>query len=177
MIKRIEARGSIEIAKRTLSRCGMVMKYGIAHGYRYDNPAGDLTYALKSKKVQNLASLPATEMPEFLTYYEYAVYVWERVKGVMENSRIYNEADAGKLARYCVLQAQFEESIIYSNCEKENEEIDTDEDGDNKHHFGASKLAQLRLLERDLYLDPEMRAKIGNKKKKASNPFAELMKK
>lgn len=66
VIKRIEARGSIEIAKRTLSRCGMVMKYGIAHGYRYDNPAGDLTYALKSKKVQNLASLPATEMPEFL---------------------------------------------------------------------------------------------------------------
>lgn len=114
------------------------------------------------------------EMPEFLTYYEYAVYVWDRVKGVMESSRIYNEADAGKLARYCVLQAQFEESVIYSNCEKDDEEIDTDEDGDNKHHFGASKLAQLRLLERDLYLDPEMRAKIGTKKKKVSNPFADL---
>lgn len=38
IIKKIEARGSLEIAKRTLSRCGMVMKYAIAHGYRYDKP-------------------------------------------------------------------------------------------------------------------------------------------
>lgn len=49
VIKKIEARGAIEVAKRTLSRCGMVMKYAIAHGYRYDNPAGDLVYALKNK--------------------------------------------------------------------------------------------------------------------------------
>lgn len=46
-IKKIEARGSLEVAKRTLSRCGMVMKYAIANGYRLDNPAGDLVYALK----------------------------------------------------------------------------------------------------------------------------------
>ncbi|WP_349928919.1 tyrosine-type recombinase/integrase [Acinetobacter sp. A1-4-2] len=65
-IKKIEVRGSLEVAKRTLSRCGMVIKYAIAHGYRYDNPAGDLVYALKSKKVTNLASLPASEMPQFL---------------------------------------------------------------------------------------------------------------
>ena len=66
IIKKIEARGSLEIAKRTLSRCGMVMKYAIAHGYRYDNPASDLVYALKNKRVKNLASLSASEMPEFL---------------------------------------------------------------------------------------------------------------
>ncbi|ENW81824.1 hypothetical protein F909_01508 [Acinetobacter sp. ANC 3929] len=66
IIKKIEARGSLEIAKRTLSRCGMVMKYAIAHGYRYDNPASDLVYALKNKKVKNLASLSESEMPEFL---------------------------------------------------------------------------------------------------------------
>ncbi|WP_455595613.1 tyrosine-type recombinase/integrase, partial [Acinetobacter pecorum] len=66
IVKKIEARGSLEIAKRTLSRCGMVMKYAIAHGYRYDNPAGDLVYALKNKRVKNLASLSASEMPEFL---------------------------------------------------------------------------------------------------------------
>ncbi|MCU4581192.1 tyrosine-type recombinase/integrase [Acinetobacter gyllenbergii] len=66
VIKKIEARGSLEIAKRTLSRCGMVMKYAIAHGYRYDNPASDLVYALKNKKVKNLASLSESEMPEFL---------------------------------------------------------------------------------------------------------------
>ncbi len=66
IIKKIEARGSLEIAKRTLSRCGMVMKYAIAHGYRYDNPASDLVYALKIKRVKNLASLSVSEMPEFL---------------------------------------------------------------------------------------------------------------
>lgn len=66
IIKKIEARGSLEIAKRTLSRCGMVMKYAIAHGYRYDNPASDLVYALKNKRIKNLASLSASEMPEFL---------------------------------------------------------------------------------------------------------------
>ena len=66
IIKKIEARGSLEVAKRTLSRCGMVMKYAIAHGYRYDNPASDLVYALKNKKVKNLASLPESEMSEFL---------------------------------------------------------------------------------------------------------------
>ena len=65
-IKKIEARGSLEIAKRTLSRCGMVMKYAIAHGYRLDNPAADLVYVLKSKKVQNLSSLSVSEMPQFL---------------------------------------------------------------------------------------------------------------
>ncbi len=33
IIKKIERRGSLEVAKSTLSRCGMVMKYAIAHGY------------------------------------------------------------------------------------------------------------------------------------------------
>lgn len=42
------------------------MKYEITHGYRYDNPAGDSVYALKNKRVKNLASLVAAEMPEFL---------------------------------------------------------------------------------------------------------------
>ncbi|OTG63039.1 integrase [Acinetobacter sp. ANC 3903] len=65
-IKKIEARGSLEVAKRTLSRCGMVMKNAIAHGYRYDNPASDLVCTLKNKRVKNLASLSASEMPEFL---------------------------------------------------------------------------------------------------------------
>lgn len=68
IIKKIEARGSLEVAKRTLSRCGMVMKFAIAHGYRYDNPASDLVYALKNKKVKNLASLPESEIPEFLRH-------------------------------------------------------------------------------------------------------------
>lgn len=66
VIKSIESRGSLEIAKRTLSRCGMVMKYAIALGYRYDDPSNGLTHALKPQKVTNLASLPMKEMEGFL---------------------------------------------------------------------------------------------------------------
>ena len=66
VIKKIELRGSLEIAKRTLSRCGMVMKYSIAHGYRLDDPTHGLTNALKPQKVTNLASLPIKEIPRFL---------------------------------------------------------------------------------------------------------------
>lgn len=66
IIKKIDARGSTEVAKRTLSRCGMVMNYAIAHGYRNSNPARDLVGVVKSKKVKNLAALSESEMPEFL---------------------------------------------------------------------------------------------------------------
>ena len=66
VIKQIEERGSLEIAKRTLSRCGMVIKFAIANDYRMDNPAAALVPALKSRKVENLASLSVKEMPVFL---------------------------------------------------------------------------------------------------------------
>lgn len=66
IIKKIETRGSLEIAKRTLSRCGMVMKFAIAHGYRLDDPTHGLTNALKARKATNLASLPIKEIPQFL---------------------------------------------------------------------------------------------------------------
>ena len=66
VIKKIESRGSLEIAKRTLSRCGMVIKFAIANDYRIDNPAAALVPALKSRKVENLASLPVKDMPIFL---------------------------------------------------------------------------------------------------------------
>ena len=62
--------------------------------------------------------------------------------------------DAAKLARYCCLEAEFRTSPI---------------------EFPAAKLSQLRLMERDLYLDPEARAKIGvGSANKPSNPFDDL---
>ena len=77
IIKKIEARGSLEVAKRTLSRCGMVMKYAIAHGYRYDNPASDLVYALKNKKVKNLASLSESERIRGWLKYNHFLFLLE----------------------------------------------------------------------------------------------------
>lgn len=123
-------------------------------------------------------------MPEFLWKVPLAVDVWHRIKVTMEASRIYNEADANKLARYCVLQARFEESLgndatakarTYSKGGKRKNSGDFDDNGDEEQLiFGAALLAQLRFLERDLYLDPEMRSKIGTKKKKTSNPFGQF---
>lgn len=66
VIRKIEQRGSLEISKRTLSRCGMVMKYAIACGHRTDNPCRDLSPALQTRKVENLPALDAADMPQFI---------------------------------------------------------------------------------------------------------------
>lgn len=80
--------------------------------------------------------------------------VWNEVEAVMGQCNLYTQADAAKLARYCCIEAQFRSDPI---------------------EFPAAKLTQLRLMERDLYLDPEARAKIGTTHKEAKgNPFADL---
>ncbi|OEO23096.1 hypothetical protein AX279_22490 [Pseudomonas sp. J237] len=90
--------------------------------------------------------------PEYLN--ENHLAVWREVEVAMGGCNLYTQADASKIARYCCIEAEFRASP-------------TD--------FHASKLAQLRLMERDLYLDPEARAKLGGiGKSKKSNPFAEL---
>lgn len=83
-----------------------------------------------------------------------ALAVWGEVERVMSKCNLYTQADAAKLARYCCIEAEFRSGP----CE-----------------FPAAKLSQLRLMERDLYLDPEARAKVvGTSKAKPMNPFADL---
>jgi phage terminase small subunit len=91
--------------------------------------------------------------PEYLAGAQLAV--WLEVESVMQGCNLYTQADAAKLARYCCIEAEFRADPAL---------------------FPAAKLAQLRLMERDLYLDPEARAKIGigTQAGKAANPFAEL---
>lgn len=80
--------------------------------------------------------------------------IWREVEATMGSCNLYTQADAAKLARYCCIEAQFRADPV---------------------EFPASKLAQLRLTERDLYLDPESRAKLGTgTREKKANPFAEL---
>jgi integrase len=68
MAKGIEARGAVDIAKRSLQTCGQVMRYAVAHGYIERNPAADVrpSDALKPRKKENYARLDAKEMPELL---------------------------------------------------------------------------------------------------------------
>lgn len=68
MAKSIEARGAIDIAKRSLQTCGQIMRYAVAHGLLERNPAADVkpSDALKPHKKTNYARLDAKEMPDLL---------------------------------------------------------------------------------------------------------------
>jgi len=68
MAKGIEARGAVDIAKRSLQTCGQIMRFAVAHGLIERNPAADVrpADALKPRKKENYARLDAKEMPELL---------------------------------------------------------------------------------------------------------------
>ena len=68
IIKRIESRGALEIAKRALNTIGQVMRYAVAHGLAERNPAADIKPAdvLKPAKKTNYARLDQKELPELL---------------------------------------------------------------------------------------------------------------
>ncbi|MCQ2029037.1 hypothetical protein [Stutzerimonas zhaodongensis] len=90
--------------------------------------------------------------PDYLQGTQLAV--WREVEAVMGRCNLYTQADASKVARYCCLEAQFRADPV---------------------EFPAAKLTQLRLTERDLYLDPESRARIGTGSRgQKANPFADL---
>lgn len=68
MAKGIEARGAVDIAKRSLQTCGQVMRFAVANGLIERNPAADVkpSDALKPHRKENYARLGAKEMPELL---------------------------------------------------------------------------------------------------------------
>ncbi|MBM3647582.1 MAG: DUF4102 domain-containing protein, partial [Alphaproteobacteria bacterium] len=67
VLRKIEARGTIETAHKVARACGQVFRYGIATGRCERNPTTDLRGALKPRpKVKHMAALPASELPDFL---------------------------------------------------------------------------------------------------------------
>ncbi|CAM3719048.1 tyrosine-type recombinase/integrase [Roseateles saccharophilus] len=68
MMKRIEARGALDIAKRSMQTCGQVFRYAIAHGKASRNPATDVRPGdvLPARKKQNYARVDAKELPDLL---------------------------------------------------------------------------------------------------------------
>lgn len=68
MAKGIEARGAVDIAKRSLQTCGQIMRFAVAHGLIERNPAADVkpSDALKPRTKENYARLDAKELPELL---------------------------------------------------------------------------------------------------------------
>ena len=67
-VKKIEARGAIELAKRSFQTCGQIFRFAIASGLCVNNPAKDLKPIdfLKQRKVVNYARLNSKELPELL---------------------------------------------------------------------------------------------------------------
>ena len=57
VLRRIEARGAIETAHRTLQNCGQIFRYAIATGRAERDPAADLRDALSPVNATNFASI------------------------------------------------------------------------------------------------------------------------
>jgi integrase len=68
MIRKVESRGALDIAKRVLTMCGQVMRYVVAHGLSERNLAADIkpSDVLKPAKKTNHARLSEKELPELL---------------------------------------------------------------------------------------------------------------
>lgn len=65
-LRRIEKRGSLDIAGRTRQICGQVFRYGIQTGKCEWNAAENLKGALKTKKTEHFRALDIKEVPGFL---------------------------------------------------------------------------------------------------------------
>lgn len=67
-VKRIEARGAADMAKRQLQRCNQIARFAVAHDYAERNPVSDVNPSdiLKPVKKQNYARIDAKELPELL---------------------------------------------------------------------------------------------------------------
>ncbi len=65
-LRKIEKRGSLDIASRTKQICGQVFRYGIQTGRCQWNAAENLQGALKTKKTEHFRALDAKKLPDFI---------------------------------------------------------------------------------------------------------------
>lgn len=68
VVKKIESRGALDIAKRVLQNCGQIMRYAVANDLASRNPVVDVKPAdvLKSYKRRNYPRVDAKDLPELL---------------------------------------------------------------------------------------------------------------
>lgn len=65
-LRRIEKRGSLDIAGRTKQICGQVFRYGIQTGRCEWNAAENLQGALKTKKTEHFRTIDSRQVPDFI---------------------------------------------------------------------------------------------------------------
>jgi len=83
MVKRVEGRGSLSMAKRCLDRTTDVFALGVRTLRCPSNPARDLVGVLKTRKVTHHAALPFDQLPTFYERLE-ALSAGPELKGAME---------------------------------------------------------------------------------------------
>lgn len=66
VIRKIEARGAIDLSKRQLQKCGEIFKYAIAIGKAVRDPSQDIQPALKTYKTEHFAAIDTRELPQFV---------------------------------------------------------------------------------------------------------------
>ncbi|MGX5858283.1 tyrosine-type recombinase/integrase [Dyadobacter jiangsuensis] len=66
VLRKIEERGSLEIASRTRTICSQIFRFGIQTGRCNRDVAHDLRGALKTRRRQHFASIEPREIPNFL---------------------------------------------------------------------------------------------------------------
>lgn len=83
MVKRVEGRGSLSMAKRCLDRTTDIFALGVRTLRCPSNPARDLVGVLKTRKVTHRAALPFDQLPTFYERLE-ALSAGPELKGAME---------------------------------------------------------------------------------------------
>lgn len=63
VIRRIEGRGALETARKTLQTCGQIFRYAVMTGRAERDPSGDLRGALRTRPVKNMTRVDASELP------------------------------------------------------------------------------------------------------------------
>jgi integrase len=66
VIRKIEKRGALDLAKRQLQKCGEIFRYAIATGRLNRDPSSDIRDALKPVKKSHFSAIEVEELPEFL---------------------------------------------------------------------------------------------------------------
>jgi integrase len=66
VLKKIEARGALHLAKKARQHCGQIFRYGIQTGKCSYNPALDLKDALRTRKTKHHAAIEPEEIPQLV---------------------------------------------------------------------------------------------------------------
>jgi integrase len=66
MIRKIEKRGALELARRATQTCGQIFRYAIVTGRAENDPSASLKGALKPMKKSHFAAFEVDELPKFL---------------------------------------------------------------------------------------------------------------